>query len=309
MISDEELYRRLFRTALLIRLVEQRIIELYPSDKIQSPVHLSIGQEAVAVGVCDALRKDDVVFATYRSHAFYIAKGGRLDAMFAELYGRLGGVSKGKAGSMHLSAPEVGLMGSSAVVASAIPHAVGAALSFRRRKSSRIAVTVFGDGATEEGVYHESLNFAALTNAPVLFLCEDNGLAVHSHRHVRQSYGLAAHAATYGIATRRLDEGWDPVAVRQATVEAVDYVREGRPFLLEIATARYKEHVGVGEDFHFGYRPKADIDTWKQRDPLVQDVRLVEAFTPEIEREIAQAVAFAEASPAPGQAELLTDLF
>ena len=131
--DKDELYRRLFRTSLLIRLVEERIIELYPSDRIQSPVHLSIGQEAVAVGVCDALRPDDLVFATYRSHAFYVAKGGRLDAMFAELYGRMGGVSKGKAGSMHLSAPEVGLMGSSAVVASTIPHAVGAALSFKRR--------------------------------------------------------------------------------------------------------------------------------------------------------------------------------
>ena len=153
-VKDEAIYRRLFRTALLIRLVEERIIELYPSDKIQSPVHLSIGQEAVAVGVCDGLRPDDLVFATYRSHGFYIAKGGGLDAMFAELYGRKGGVSGGKAGSMHLTAPEVGLMGSSAVVASTIPHAVGAGLSFKRRGSTRIAVAVFGDGATEEGVYH-----------------------------------------------------------------------------------------------------------------------------------------------------------
>src|SRR4029079_18581866 len=114
--AKDEVYRRLFRTALLIRLVEERIIELYPSDKIQSPVHLSIGQEAVAVGVCDGLKPDGLVFATYRSHGFYIAKGGSLDAMFAELYGRKGGVSGGKAGSMHLAAPEVGLMGSSAVV-------------------------------------------------------------------------------------------------------------------------------------------------------------------------------------------------
>ena len=200
-MKDEAIYRRLFRTALLIRLVEERIIELYPSDKIQSPVHLSIGQEAVAVGVCDGLKPDDLVFATYRSHGFYIAKGGSLDAMFAELYGRKGGVSGGKAGSMHLAAPEVGLMGSSAVVASTIPHAVGAALSFKRRGALAIAVAVFGDGATEEGVYHESLNFAALMKVPVLFLCEDNGLAVHSHRPVRQSYRLAEHAASFGIAS------------------------------------------------------------------------------------------------------------
>ncbi|HTR86841.1 MAG TPA: thiamine pyrophosphate-dependent dehydrogenase E1 component subunit alpha [Reyranella sp.] len=306
--GNDELYRRLFKTALLIRLVEERIIELYPSDRIQSPVHLSIGQEAVSVGVCDALRPDDLVFATYRSHGFYIAKGGRLDAMFAELYGRLGGVSKGKAGSMHLSAPEVGLMGSSAVVASTIPHAVGAALSFKRRSLSRIAVAVFGDGATEEGVYHESLNFAALMKVPALFICEDNGLAVHSHRPVRQSYDLRRHAEVYGIKCRRFEQGWDMLAVREATLEAAEYTRRGAPFVLEIATARYKEHVGVGEDFHFGYREKADIDAWKKHDPLISDVDLVKALTPEIEREIEAAVAFAEKSASPGRAELLTDV-
>ena len=308
MTASEKLYRRLFRTSLLIRLVEERIIELYPSDRIQSPVHLSIGQEAVAVGVCDALRPDDLVFATYRSHGFYIAKGGKLDAMFAELYGRIGGVSRGKAGSMHLSAPEVGLMGSSAVVASTIPHAVGAALSFKRQRSSRVALAVFGDGATEEGVYHESLNFAALMKVPVLFICEDNGLAVHSHRVVRQSYSLTQHAATFGIASRRIDDGWDMLAIRQATIEAVDRVRGGAPFLLEIATARYKEHVGVGDDFHFGYRAQQDIDAWKAHDPLIKDSHLVEILRPEIEREINQAVAFAEGSPAPDRSELLTDV-
>ena len=307
-MKDEAIYRRLFRTALLIRLVEERIIELYPSDKIQSPVHLSIGQEAVAVGVCDGLRPDDLVFATYRSHGFYIAKGGRLDAMFAELYGRKGGISGGKAGSMHLAAPEVGLMGSSAVVASTIPHAVGAALSFKRRGVNRLAVAVFGDGATEEGVYHESLNFAALMKVPVLFLCEDNGLAVHSHRPVRQAYRLAEHAASFGIASRRVEEGWDAMAVRQATLEAAARVRAGEPFVLEIVTSRYKEHVGVGEDFHFNYRTKDSVDAWKGRDPLIVDAKLAEALRPELERKIAAAVAFAEASRAPGRAELLTDV-
>jgi TPP-dependent pyruvate/acetoin dehydrogenase alpha subunit len=307
-LKDEAIYRRLFRTALLIRLVEERIIELYPSDKIQSPVHLSIGQEAVAVGVCDALRPDDLVFATYRSHGFYIAKGGQLDAMFAELYGRRGGVSGGKAGSMHLAAPEVGLMGSSAVVASTIPHAVGAALSFKRRGSPRLAVAVFGDGATEEGVYHESLNFAAVMKVPVLFVCEDNGLAVHSHRPVRQAYRLTEHAAAFGIASRRVEEGWDMLAIRQATLEAAAEARAGKPIVLEIATSRYKEHVGVGEDFHFNYRSSDSVDAWKRRDPLVVDARLAAELAPEIEAEIAAAVAFAEASSAPDHAELLTDV-
>ncbi len=308
MSEQDELYRGLLRTSLLIRLVEERIIELYPSDRIQSPVHLSIGQEAVAVGICDALRPDDLVFATYRSHSFYIAKGGRLDEMFAELYGRMGGVSKGKAGSMHLSAPQVGLMGSSAVVASTIPHAVGAALSFKRQGSTRVALAVFGDGATEEGVYHESLNFAALFKVPVLFVCEDNGLAVHSHRHIRQSYSLSKHAAAFGIASRRVEEGWDALAVRRATLEALEKVRAGQPFLLEIATARYKEHVGVGEDFHFGYRAQAAIDAWKKRDPLITDTALVEELTPGVLREIEAAVSFAEPVPLPGLAKLLTDV-
>jgi len=306
--GQDEAYRRLFRNALLIRLVEERIIELYPSDRIQSPVHLSIGQEAVAVGVCDALQADDLLFATYRSHAFYIAKGGRLGPMFAELYGRRDGISGGKAGSMHLSAPEVGLLGSSAVVASSIPHAVGAALALKRRGSRRIAVAAFGDGATEEGVYHESLNFSSLKKAPVLFVCENNGLAVHSHLAARHSYRIVEHAASFGVKGRRIDQGWDMLAVRAATEEAVSQVRRGEPYLLEIMTARYKEHVGVGEDFHFEYRAQAEIDAWRKRDPLIVDQALVDALSPELRREIEAAVAHAEQSPPPGRADLLTDV-
>lgn len=308
MTGRDEAYRRLFRSALLIRLVEERIIELYPSDRIQSPVHLSIGQEAVAVGVCDALQADDLLFATYRSHAFYIAKGGRLGPMFAELYGRRDGISGGKAGSMHLSAPEVGLLGSSAVVASSIPHAVGAALALKRRGSRRIAVAAFGDGATEEGVYHESLNFSSLKKAPVLFVCENNGLAVHSHLAARHSYRIVEHAASFGVKGRRIDQGWDMLAVRAATEEAVSQVRRGEPYLLEIMTARYKEHVGVGEDFHFEYRAQAEIEAWRKRDPLIVDQALVDALSPELKREIEAAVAHAEQSPPPGRVDLLTDV-
>ncbi len=308
MTNQDQVYRRLFRSALLIRLVEERIIELYPSDRIQSPVHLSIGQEAVAVGICDALRADDLLFATYRSHAFYIAKGGGLGPMFAELYGRRDGVSGGKAGSMHLSAPDVGFMGSSAVVASAIPHAVGAAMALKRRGDGRIAVAVYGDGATEEGVYHESLNFAALKRCPVLFICENNQLAVHSHLAERHSYRVVEHAAAFGISGRRVDEGWDMMAVRKATEEAVAHVRNGEPYLLEVMTARYKEHVGVGEDFHFQYRSRAEIDAWKERDPLIVDQTLVDDLTVELLREIDAAVAHAEQSPLPQRADLLTDV-
>ena len=156
------LYEDLFYKALRIRLVEECVIELYPSDKIQSPVHLSIGQEAVAVGVCQSLRPTDLLFCSYRSHAFYLAKGGDLDQMMAELYGKVTGCCEGKGGSMHLAAPEVGLMGASAIVASTIPHAVGAALAAKRLNKGHVIVAAFGDGATDEGAYHESLNFAVL---------------------------------------------------------------------------------------------------------------------------------------------------
>jgi pyruvate dehydrogenase E1 component alpha subunit len=302
-------YRTLFRQALLIRLVEEKIIELYPFDKIQSPVHLSIGQEAVAVGVCESLNREDLVFITYRGHAFYIAKGGDLSLMMAELYGRANGVSKGKAGSMHLAAPEVGVMGASAVVASTISLAVGAALANRLQNKSGLSVVCFGDGATEQGTYHESLNFAALNNLPVLFLCENNGLAVHATLAERQTYSIHKHAKEYGIESVRIEEGWDFEKIGDVTSTITTAMRkDGRPRLIEIITCRYKEHVGPGEDYDAGYRARADIEDWMARDPLCQDHALVAELRPELEAEIAAAVAFAESGPLPGPLDLLTDI-
>ncbi|MFA6310331.1 MAG: thiamine pyrophosphate-dependent dehydrogenase E1 component subunit alpha [Sterolibacterium sp.] len=302
-------YRELFRQALRIRLVEEKLIELYPFDKIQSPVHLSIGQEAVAVGVCEALRGDDLVFITYRGHAFYLAKGGDLRLMMAELYGRSNGVSKGKAGSMHLAAPQAGVMGASAVVASTISLAVGAALANRLQQKPGLSVVCFGDGATEQGTYHESLNFAALYQLPVLFLCENNGLAVHATLGERQSYSIHKHAQTYGIESVRIEEGWDFVKIGDVTAGIVAAMRsDGRPRLIEVLTCRYKEHVGPGEDFDAGYRSRADIESWMARDPLCQDAALTTELRPELDAEIAAAVTFAEAGPLPGPADLLADV-
>jgi pyruvate dehydrogenase E1 component alpha subunit len=299
-------YDRLFHQALRIRLVEQRIIELYPSDKIQSPVHLSIGQEAVAVGTCQDLRPSDLLFGSYRSHAFYLAKGGSLNEMMAELYGKHTGCGGGKAGSMHLTAPEVGFMGSSAVVASTIPHAVGAALAAKRRGTDQVIVTVFGDGATEEGVYHESLNFAALHRLPVLFLCENNGLAVHSRIEQRQAYEIEEHAKSYGIATRVCADGIDFTRVYDVVSAAIADVRRSRlPQFVECRTYRYLEHVGIGEDHHVGYRSPAEAEPWKGQDPLIANRTLIERFTPSIVAEIDRAIAFAEASPWPGPESLL----
>lgn len=304
-----DVYRRLFRMALRIRLVEERIIALYPSDAVQSPVHLSIGQEGPSVCLCDALRATDPVFGTYRSHALYLAKGGDLNGMFRELCGRLGGPSQGKAGSMHLTAPEVGFMGSSAVVASNLPHAVGAALAAKRRGTGQVAVAAFGDGATEEGVAHESFNFAALHTLPVLFFCENNDLAVHSRRAARQSYDLCGWAAGYGIDTLRIEDSWDIVATRAALAEAVERIRAtGRPTFVEILTYRYKEHVGPGEDFGAGYRCRDEAEWWQARDPLIADARLAAELTPDLAAEIDAAVADALSAPFPGRDDLLTDV-
>src|SRR3989344_7824434 len=166
-------YRSLYR----IRRVEEEIARVYPTNKIKSPVHLSIGQEAVSVGVCLALDSQDIVFGTYRGHALYLAKGGNLKKMIAELYGRATGCAKGKGGSMHLIDVTAGVMGGSAVVGTTIPQAVGYAYALKIKKSSSVVVSFFGDGAVEEGVFHESMNFAALKNLPIIFVCENNSYA------------------------------------------------------------------------------------------------------------------------------------
>lgn len=299
----------MFYKALRIRLVEQRVMELYPFDKIQSPVHLSIGQEAVAVGACQPLRSTDLVFCSYRSHAFYMAKGGDLPEMFAELYGKTPGCGAGKAGSMHLAAREVGLMGASAVVASTIPHAVGAALAAHRRNTGQVTLAAFGDGAVEEGVYHESMNFAALHKLPVIFLCENNGLAVHSKIESRHAFRILDHAKTYGMKTTFIDDGSDFARVQEVLSRIVDEVRAGKgPQFVEVKTFRYMEHVGIGEDYHAGYRSKSDLEAWNAKDPLLKERDLIAKYTPAITAEIERAVSFAEDAPAPGLEQLLVDV-
>lgn len=304
-----DLYEELFYKALRIRLVEERIIEVYPSDKVQSPVHMSIGQEAVAVGICHSLKPSDLLFSSYRSHAFYLAKGGSLPKMFAELWGKASGVGHGKAGSMHLLAPEVGMMLASAVVASTIPHGVGAALAAKYLGRDQTIVTVFGDGATEQGAYHESLNFASLHQLPVIFVCENNGLAVHSKLEARQSYTFTDHARSYGIPAVQCAEGADFMKVHEVFLETAEAVRtKTSPYLMEFITYRYKEHVGPGEDYEAGYRSRADLEAWKAKDPLILDQELADKYRPLIVKEIEGAVSFAEASPWPDSQELLADV-
>ena len=300
-------YSQLFYSALRIRMVEEKIVELYNTDIFQSPVHLSIGQEAIAVGVCDNLNNDDWIFINYRGHAFYLAKGGPLPEFFAELMGKSGGLSGGKGGSMHLAAPSCGVMGSSAVVASTISHAVGAALASKLRGEKRVFIANFGDGAIEEGVFFESLNFASLKKLPVLFLCEDNDLAIHSFKQERQAFDLKPLVESFNIPYFSLEEGYDLLKVNHISREVIKKVRgQCGPVFLRVKTCRYMEHVGPNTDFCYGYRNQTDIDKWKFYDPLETDKISVNKFKSQIKCEIDLAIDFAVESKLPTMDDLYT---
>jgi TPP-dependent pyruvate/acetoin dehydrogenase alpha subunit len=315
-VSANVLEVRLYRSLLRIRLVEERIADVYPSDKIQSPVHLAIGQEAAPVGVCEALAPTDVVFGTYRSHALYLAKGGDLRGMIAELYGKATGCARGKGGSMHLIDPAAGMMGTSAVVGTTIPQAVGYAWGAQLQGRSTVVASFFGDGAVEEGVFHESMNFAALKKLPVLFVCENNFYAIHSPQQTRQpSTDLLARARSYGMRAARIGDS-DVFKIHAIARDAVSAMRAERsgPWFLECAAYRWREHVGPNEDFKAGYRSRAEAEPWYDLDPVKragerldpEDRRAVEV---QVRAEIDAAFQFAERSPFPEAEELYTDVF
>ena len=308
-MSEFENYKKLFYQSMRIRLVEEKIIELYPTDLIQSPVHLSIGQEAAAVGVCSNLTIEDLLFINYRGHAFYLANGGPMPEFFAELMGKKTGQSKGKAGSMHMASPKHGIMGASAVVGSTISHAVGAALASKIKKENNIFITNFGDGALEQGVFHESLNFSSLYKVPVLFLCEDNNLAVHSPKYERQSFSLEALVKSFNIPFYEIKDGYDFISVQKQSKIAINELRKTRgPVFLKINTARYKEHVGPGEDFFAGYRDESEINKWKDLDPIISNKELYSEFLEDIVNEIDNAVKFGIESPLPDFEDLMADV-
>jgi TPP-dependent pyruvate/acetoin dehydrogenase alpha subunit len=309
------MYERLYRSLYRIRRVEEEVARVYPTDRIKSPVHLSIGQEAVSVGVCEALRPADVAFGTYRGHALYLAKGGDLRAMVAELYGKAGGCSRGKGGSMHLIDPEAGVMGTSAVVGTTIPNAVGYAFALQSRRSNAIVASFFGDGATEEGVFAESLNFAVLKRLPVLFVCENNRFAIHTHQSRRQgALSICERARAFGVPAERIDDN-DVLKLYDRAREAVARIRAGEgPWFFEVMTYRWREHVGPGEDFRLGHRTEDEARPWVENDQVPRLAALVgparrAEIEAEVGAEIAAAFAFAESSPFPAPGELYTDVF
>ena len=309
-------YEKMFYEALRIRMVEERIIEIYPSDKIQSPVHLSIGQEHHVVGFCNSLTMDDQLFATYRSHAPYLAKGGDLKLFFAELFGKKDGISKGKAGSMHLCAPDVGFMGSSAIVGAIISHALGAAYSIKIKGQGNIVVAMIGDGATEEGVFHECLNFASLKKLPVIFICENNSYAIHTHQSSRQTKSnICERVASFDIPAIKI-QGNDVLEIYDTVRKIREKMRKGEsvPQFIECETYRWKEHVGPSEDYALGYRTKEELEPWVENDQVKEIGKLLSQDTRKklesaVEKEIKEAIDFAEKSDFPSLAELYTDVF
>lgn len=307
---------------LRIRRVEERIAAVYAEQDMRCPVHLSIGQEAVAVGTCRALREGDYAVSAHRSHAHYLAKGGDLDAMIAELYGKEAGCCHGKGGSMHLIDVKAGFMGAVPIVGSTIPIGVGLGFASAMKKEPRVTAVFFGEGSTEEGVFSEAVNFAVLKKLPVVFVCENNLFSVYSPLSVRQPPGrqVFEHAASYGLPSFQAD-GNDVQGVEKLVAQAAARARAGEgPTFLEFMTYRWREHCGPNYDDHLGYRDEAEFAHWKARDPLATlQARLlaegaltpaaVEQLTAGIEAEIDGAFARAKAGPFPAPDMLYRHMF
>jgi len=315
-LSKETLVK-LFTTMTLIRTVEERVAFVYPEQEIKTPVHLCTGQEAIAAGVCIHLTDEDTIFSTHRSHGHCLAKGMELKPMIAELYGRTTGCARGKGGSMHLVDPGHGIPGTTAIVGGCIPLAVGGALSaVLQGKKGRVSAAFFGDGAADEGAFAESLNFAALKQLPVVFVCENNNYATNSPRCARQpGVPIFERAAGYGIPGRHAD-GNDVLAVYRVAGEAVERARSGGgPTLLEFTTYRWKGHVGPTTDIEAGCRPADAHEEWLKKCPLdgyksylldqgVLTVSQMGRIHADLEKAVDEALEFAKASPQPEPAEL-----
>lgn len=308
----QETSLRLYTEMLRIRKVEEKIAEKYSEQTMRCPVHLSIGQEAVAVGVCQALATSDLLVSNHRAHAHYLAKGGSLKKMIAEIYGKSEGCCGGRGGSMHLVDLSYGIVGTTPIVGGSIPVGVGLAFASSLKQEDKLTVIFIGEGATEEGVFAESLNFAALKKLPVLFVCENNGYSVYSPLDVRQSNkrNLIQFAEAHGVLAERGD-GNNVEEVVRLTQKAAEEIRQGNgPVFLELFTYRYREHCGPNFDDHLGYRPKEEVDHWTKRDPLIVqelymrdkglwDGETLRDIISEIDREIDEAFTFAMNSPFP----------
>jgi TPP-dependent pyruvate/acetoin dehydrogenase alpha subunit len=305
-----------------IRDVEETIAERYSEGKMRCPTHLSIGQEAVAAAVGASLERSDLAVSSHRAHAHYLAKGGDLARMLAEIYGKATGCSRGKGGSMHLIDESVGFMGSTSIVGGSVPVGVGLAYAAQIRRTGQVVCVFMGDAVAEAGVFFESVNFAVLKQLPVLFICENNLYSVYSPLRVRQPAGRRIHemVAAMGLPSSHGD-GNDALEARARTVEAVAAIRAGGgPHFLEFATYRWREHCGPRYDNTLGYRTEAEFLEWKERDPIrrleeallaeqVLTVADIAAMQADIRHEVDSAFVFAEESPFPPASDYLAGVY
>ena len=315
---------RLYRKMLRIRNAELTLAELYKEKEMRTPTHFGVGQEGVAVGVCDAMSQDDVVYTHHRCHTHYLAKGGSLLGLAAELYGREDGCSRGRGGSVHLTDTSVGLIGSSPILGQGVALAVGSALAFQMDGVKRIATTFFGEGTFDEGIVYECFNYASIKKIPVLFVCENNFYATESPIKTRQPGGtqLCDRARAFKIDALKVD-GNDVVAVYKATRNIIEQIREGcGPFFLECETYRWLEHVGPMFDHELSraYRTRNEVEVWMKRCPVQRSARRLLAhglvtqtqldhWLAEVKDEMSSVVAEAKSSPWPEPSTLFENVY
>ena len=310
----------MYRTMIRIRRFEERLAEMVEAKEVGTPCHLYIGQEAIASGVCAALQAKDYVWGGHRSHGHYLAKGGDMRLMMAEILGKEAGCSKGRGGSMHLIAKDVGILGTVPLVAATIPLAAGTALASKLRKDGLVSVAFFGDGATEEGHFHESVNLAAVFRLPVIFVCENNLYASHMsllERRAADNIHLAAQA--HGIFGEVVDGNDVEAVYKAASTAAQRALKSEGPTLLECRTYRWRGHVGPDWNYDVGVRRKDELKQWLPKDPIARSKkRLLESGVAEktliemesiIEKEIDEAIVFARESPYPAMQTLGNHLF
>ena len=317
---SDDLLRDIHRRMVRIRVFETEAGRMAEAGKIPGALHLYVGQEAVAAGVMTHLSDDDWITSTHRGHGHLIAKGGEFDRMFAELFGRATGYCRGKGGSMHISNMELGMLGANGIVGAGPPIAVGAAFSTKFRNTDRVAVSFFGDGASNEGSFHEAANMAALYKLPAVFVCENNGYGEYTAQANHQAIvDVADRAAGYGMPGVVVD-GMDAVAVFETAGAAIERARKGEgPTLLEAKTYRFFDHVGV-RGMGLSYRTDAELEEWRKRDPIhMFEARLAElgvlgkdqaaAVHEQILADVKAGIEFAEASPFPALETLLEDVY
>jgi TPP-dependent pyruvate/acetoin dehydrogenase alpha subunit len=317
-LPDVEQLLYMFRTMVTIREFEEAAGRQAEQAKIPGAVHLYAGQEAVAVGVCSNLQPNDTITSTHRGHGHCIAKGGDAKRMFAELFGKVDGYCRGKGGSMHIADLDLGILGANGIVAGGVPIAVGAGFAAKYQRDGSVCVNFSGDGATNEGAWHESLNLAALWSLPVIFIVENNHYGEFTPQSVQGAISdLSQRSSSYGIPGARVD-GQDVLAVSDAARWAIDRARRGEgPTLIECDTYRYFNHMGVREG---DPRPAEERAAWRERDPIaifltvleqqrVLTAEAAERIFEEVRAEMEEAIRFAEESPYPDLSEVLTDVY